>query len=206
MEPRTGFALLLAASWLTLATPSAAARDCGPVEDAERASYRPLAWTDFQGPAPDPGVRGGDRDVVAIQIHTSLRIDALAVVTEPLPGGGFIARATEPCVRAYVLKQRSARVHGAAFVWQLEHEQGHFDLTQLHAQQLAQRLAALAAEGDSAADAERALWAAVERVYQGASRGHAVAQRRYDRETNHGHRASQQLQWRTRVAAQIGSR
>jgi hypothetical protein len=203
MDRRTGLVLLFAAGWLILATQSAAAEDCGPVEDAERASYRALAWTDFQGPAPDPGVRGGDRHAIAVQIHTSLRIDALAVATEPLRGGGFVARAAEPCVRGYVLKQRSARVRSAGFVWQLAHEQGHFDLTQLHAQQLAQQLAALAAEGGSAADAERALWEAVERAYQGASREHAIAQRRYDRETSHGHRHAQQLQWRTRVAARL---
>jgi hypothetical protein len=205
MEPRSGLAGLFAAA-LVLLAPSSAASDCGAFEDVERASHRALVWADFQGAHPRPGTRGGDRDIVVAQIHTSLRIDALSVASAQLEDGRWLARAERPCVRGYVLKQRSGRVASAVFVWQLAHEQGHFDLTQVYAQRLRGRLASLTVEAASAAEAERALRTEVEHAYRELSAEHAQAQRRYDRETNHGHRAGAQSNWVARVKAELVSR
>jgi hypothetical protein len=204
MEPRRGLAVFLAAlSSLALFAAASQAADCGAHEDAERASHRTLTWDDFQGPPPPGAARGASPHAPSIKLHSSLRIDALAVATEPVAGGAFSAHVAHVCVRAYALKQLSGRPRSAVLTWQLEHEQGHFDLTQAHAQRLRERLAALTGEGATAAAAEQSLRDAARAAYRDAMRQLQAEQDRYDRETRHGNHRARQAKWKRALAGEI---
>ena len=186
------------------AVPAFASSDCGPVEDADRASHRGLSWADFKGPPPAVERRDPRADVPVAQVVTSLRVDTLGVMTEPDAGGErWVARAHAPCVRAYLLKRLSGRSEGAFADHQLAHEQRHFDLAQIYARRLRLALRDLSARGASAAEAERALRYAADRAYVALSREHATAQRRYDRFTQHGIQRSYEAKWFAQLEARL---
>ena len=201
-----GWAFLAALVFMGIGEGPAAAGGCGPFEDAERASHRPLSWKDFQGPPPNEGPHRGESDVAWVRIRTSLRVDSLRVVVERHAGGAFVARG-EPCVRAYLLKHLSGLKRGVRLeAEQLEHEQGHFDVAQLHAQRLAAGIRALAIVAPSALAAEQALRGAVQRSYREESAANLRAQGRYDRATQYGQKRSAQRSWEVRLAAQLAPR
>lgn len=189
--------------------PAAASSNCGRREDSERTSYRALTWEDFQGPPPTSPKRGRIQEPTEVEIRLAIRVDALPVSAERRRGA-WVARATSPCVRAYVLKRHSGRLASAfhqphARDVALVHEQGHFDLTQLAAQRLQALLARLEAEAGSRAGAERALRAAAERAYRDAVLDLEQEQARYDRSTTHGNHRARQARWMREVAAQLAT-
>jgi predicted secreted Zn-dependent protease len=85
----------------------------------------------------------------------------------------------------------------------LEHEQGHFDLSEAHGRRLEARLAALTAEAHGPAQAKGALREAARRAYGDAMRALAAEQARYDRETLHGNRLARQRRWAREIAARL---
>lgn len=202
---RGGWAFFAAFVFMGIAEGPAAAGGCGPFEDPERASHRPISWQDFQGPLPPGAARGASPNEPSILIRTTVRIDALPVTTQPLASGAWFARAELPCVRAYVLKQLSGRPRSGVFTRQLEHEQGHFDVTQVRALHLCERLAALRVEAPTAEAAERTLRAAASRAYREATGDLQAEQDLYDRHTRHGNHRSRQAKWERELAARMAA-
>jgi Bacterial protein of unknown function (DUF922) len=202
MEPRSGLLRLVVCLLWSLTGHPVIAEGCGPVEDAERASHRRLAWADFQAPPP-PKERRDRADRTAVRLRTSLRIDSLAIATRRDASGAYVAHVESPCVRAYVLKQLSGRLASADRAEQLAHEQGHFDLTELHARRLERRISELRASSSSAALAERALREAVRTAYAERSASHEREQARYDQSTQHGQQHRWQTKWAKRIAERL---
>ncbi len=91
----------------------------------------------------------------------------------------------------------------------LDHEQGHFDITQLHSQRWrrhTQQLinhAAFKAQGATQAAAEAALDARIKKEFQVFYESWQAEQRRYDDETNHGTHRARQAEWRERLDAEL---
>lgn len=192
------------ALFLLLSLSSASASiACGALEDAERASYRALRWEDFQA-APPPAEREAQLDRTAIRLRSSIRIDAMPIEAREVDGT-WLARLVSPCVRAYALKQLSGRLPSARHDWQLAHEQGHFDLTELHARRLAAQLGELTAIGATREAAERALREAIRRAYAEECAAHERAQARYDDATAHGQQRRWQAKWARRIAANLAA-
>jgi len=185
-----------------IASDAAAARaECAPVETLELASHRELSLADFSGERPREAGRARQRGATRILITTAIAVDVLEISAEPASDGSWLARPTSLCVRAYLMKKESGRQRDGSEVWDLRHEQGHFDLTQAHARRLEARLRALRASASDAEAAARALRERAERAYRDATAELQAEQDRYDRETRHGHHRSAQGRWLGELAA-----
>jgi hypothetical protein len=206
---RTARRAALVAIWLVGS--GGARAECGPVEDAERASHRALTLADFARGVPRGEERSARGEETAILITTALRVDALALRSEQA-GGEFVASVRERCVRAVLVKERTGRKRAARAVWDaqpessdsdLRHEQGHFDLTQSCARRLDAELSRLTQRAASVGAAERGLRERAARLYRDASAECQALQDRYDRETRHGHKSQAQAHWSARIAAEL---
>jgi len=182
---------------------AAAALECGPHEDAEKMSHRQLALSDFAGERPREKGHAKNNDSTSILITTTVIVDELGIEVDASPDGGFVARVSDLCVRAYFMKLLSGRKSELAVNWELRHEQGHFDLTLAHAQALEAQLAPLAFAAKSADAAKQGLRARVAALYRAQLERCQKEQDSYDRETRHGHHRSAQGRWAQEIAARI---
>jgi hypothetical protein len=182
---------------------AAGAAECGPYEDAEKASHRPLALGDFAGERPREKGRPRQGDSTSILITTAVAIDELGIDAQPEPDGRFVARVVRLCVRAYFMKRLSGRKSEMAVPWELAHEQGHFDLTQAHALELEAQVAGLTFRAESADAAARELRDRVIALYRAHAERSQGEQDQYDRETRHGHHRRAQGRWTDEIAARI---
>jgi hypothetical protein len=180
-----------------------ATAECGAVETAERASYRALTLADFAGEQPREPGRPRSGGATLIVIVTAMAVDAVEVEVAPSPNGGWTARPASICLRSYLMKRESGRRRGAGAAWDLRHEQGHFDLTEVHARRLEDEIASLRAKGADADAAKRALRAEVARVYRAATAVLQADQDRYDHATRHGNHRSAQGRWTEAIAAAL---
>jgi hypothetical protein len=148
------------------------------------AQRRPLAWSDFKGPAP------AETGAVAAQTHYDLLHGAgctgakfeFRVVAAFVPGQSW--------VRSSMLRSPADSARA------LRHEQTHFDITEVHARRLRRYYAELMApcriaSGDLAAAASRI------------GRDEKAAQVQYDAETDNGRTPAQQTRWDKDIAAQL---
>ena len=157
--------------------------ECGPYEDAQRTTYRQLSWTDFDEPRPSR-YRGRMGDVVEqAHIAMTLRLESPQIEVWTEGPGRWVARLQRPCVRAFMLKDRSGYKPEERSRLGLAHEQGHFDITEYFARELRGRLTGLKHRADSQAQARRGLWEAVKREFAETVAGWVAMQARYDRET-----------------------
>lgn len=181
-----------------------AAAACGPLEDERRASYRQLGWEDFRGPAPvglePPGRR---HPMVVAQTATSVALDAWEPSLSAAAEGGWLARATRVCVRAYMHKYRSGKASRRPGRAVLAHEQGHFDIAQLFAGILAARIEALSVRAGSPPEARTALRREIWAIYAGTMVEFEQMQKRYERRTSFGRSRAQQARWTEEVAARL---
>jgi hypothetical protein len=182
---------------------AAAAAECGPHEDAERLSHRQLALSDFAGERPREKGHAKNSDSTSILITTTVMVDELAIDVQPVPRGGFVARVSHLCVRAYFMKLLSGRKSELAVNWELGHEQGHFDLTLAHARTLEAQLAPLIFEADGTEAAKQGVRTRVSALYRAQLARCQEEQDRYDRETRHGHHRRAQGRWTREIAARI---
>ena len=186
-------------AWVVLAlgvAGEARAGACGLEEDAEVRTWGKLRWRDFQGPVPrDP--RNG------VALTSSLR-----VYFEPAASredGAWVARPADVCIAAVMYKQRSYVQIDERNSRALEHEQLHFDITELSARRFADALRSLRVRARSQERALARLDRQIRSAYERALDAWARTQDRYDRETNHGLRAGPQRSWVRDVRDQLTS-
>ena len=93
----------------------------------------------------------------------------------------------------------------------MDHEQGHFDITQLHAlrwQRHAGGLiakAALRGEGATQEAAQQSLQSRLDRELKPINEAWEAEQIRYDQETNHGSDSKRQAEWRARLNRELAA-
>jgi len=182
---------------------AAQAAECGQNEDAERASHRQLSMADFSGARPSENGRPRSGGATAILITTAIAVDELAAATERQADQRWIARVSELCVRAYLMKALSGRRSEVKAAWDLRHEQGHFDLTLAHARSLERSLRELTFAADDAKAATRGLRALARETYRARVADLQREQDLYDRETRHGHSRAAQGRWLAEIAARL---
>ena len=169
--------------------PRALADLCGVAEDEETRPYGKVRWGDFKGGRPDR--RTG------AQITMSLKVLYDTDVREE--SGAWVARTTDVCVASVMYKLRSSVQMDERNIGGLEHEQGHFDITEYFARKLSAELRSFQAEATSEKEASRRLDGEIRRHYKGTIAAWQKLEERYDRETNHGGRAIPQERWRRHV-------
>jgi len=144
---------------------------------------RRLTWKDFQG---DPPTEGSEGAKTAYTLYSAWKCRGSAFEFRVI--AGFQPR--QSWVKAVVLDDTTQRRTV------LSHEQTHFDLAEVHARIMRRAFRDLA-RPCSQTDAQ--LSALAQRLAQ----DEKAEQRRYDAETNHGLRASQQAAWSTAVTSRL---
>ena len=148
-------------------------------------SERPLAWAFFKAPAPPTtGDRGAETAYSLLHAVrcTGARFE-FRVVTALLPGKSWVAPAVlqDPAL--------SART--------LQHEQTHFDLSEVHARRLRQYFAGLLQPCSRATEAN------FDELAVPFLQAETAAQHRYDDETRNGRLVERQRAWDADIARQL---
>lgn len=144
---------------------------------------RRLTWNDFQG---DPPTDGSEGAKTSYTLYSAWRCRGSGFEFRVIAG----FRPRQSWVKAVVLNDTTQRRTV------LGHEQTHFDLAEVHARIIRQALRGLA---QPCAMSDGELSGMVQRL----SQAEKAEQRRYDAETNHGLRASQQGAWSAAVARRL---
>jgi hypothetical protein len=144
---------------------------------------RPLTWKDFRGTAPSGGMEGAQ---TAYSLFYGLRctrsLFQFQVTTGFLPRESWV----KPSVVANADESRRT----------LEHEQTHFDLSEVYARRMRKYFADLYRPCDQTLDR----WRTVAQQY---IRDEAAAQGRYDGETRHGLTLARQRAWGSDIVRQL---
>jgi len=144
---------------------------------------RRLTWRDFQGTPPEDGSEGA---MTSYTLYSAWKCRGAAFEFRVVAG----FRPRQSWVKAVVLNDTTQRRTV------LGHEQTHFDLSEVHARIMRRAFRGLQ-RPCSMSDGD--LSGMVRRLIQ----AEKAEQRRYDAETNHGLRASQQAAWSAAVARRL---
>ncbi|WEK37651.1 MAG: DUF922 domain-containing protein [Candidatus Pseudobacter hemicellulosilyticus] len=137
---------------------------------------RKLTWDDFKG-RPDPNLPN------AALTNSTINLDYAFTSLEM----AFRIRCQFNTDRSWV-KTKSEAV--------LAHEQGHFDITELHARKLNKALQGEKIKDNSVTDQVNALQDKIKVE-------HHAMQRAYDQETDFSRNAEQQAKWAAKIAAEL---
>lgn len=189
-----GAAIMLAGS------SQAAAAECGPYEDATRTTHRSVRWEDFRGERPTRRARGRlEAPAAKAHIATSIKVERYGVELRR-EERGWLALATEVCARAFMRKDLSGAKGEHRSRGGLAHEQGHFDLTELLARSLRDRLARAEYGAPSREEATEGLHEQIRTAYAETMADMKEMQRRYDSETWHETNRPMQRRWLKKIA------
>jgi hypothetical protein len=166
----------------------------------------PLVAEDFhmEPPKPFPTATGG----VRLQATTYTELRFQYNYRYESAGAKFTAKATSVEFYSILLPDKSwnARPQDARL---LDHEQGHFDLTELHARRAQTRIEKLLAEGvyhgagASEAEARDKMLEGLNRDFQRHLTEMKDEQGVYDKDTRHGTDREKQGQWRRKITEQL---
>ncbi|MDX1478570.1 MAG: DUF922 domain-containing protein [Saprospiraceae bacterium] len=166
--------LIILLIFSTLA-PGVCAQDAVIVWDRDR----PLSWSDFQGP-PDPDSEH------AAGTYSGVRY----TYTYTMPDRTFTFE-----VAAYFDPARSWRKPDANSDYLLQHEQLHFDISELHARLLRKAFAE--------ADFSERFETEIKAIHAENSAARRAMQRRYDGETDHSNNRAAQQRWEALIRQQM---
>lgn len=178
-------ALLLSAAVLAAEPPV--------IDDDVEATYRQVTWDDFRSKRrlPPPAVAG---------IATTVVVEILDVEEKRLEDGRIEAHAADVWVYSMINKLESAYARGGRSDWVLAHEQGHFDLAEIHARRLRREISELTATGSSPVAARQELELRIVAAHQQVLASLAQMHERYDAETIHGSKKKAQKKWWKSIA------
>ncbi|MEE9279255.1 MAG: hypothetical protein V3V67_03685 [Myxococcota bacterium] len=196
---RQGSWLAVAVGTVQILAAGGARGECGPYEDETRTSHRELRWGDFQGQRPERVRRAGRKPVEIAHVATT--ISYYTEVATRREGTDWIAEPADLCVQAFMLKDRSGYKRERRTRWDLDHEQGHFDITHYFAESLHAQLAQLEQRAASESEAQDGLLERLERERVEAVARWRKLQARYDQETRHSQRKPAQRRWRDEIGA-----
>jgi hypothetical protein len=141
-------------------------------------SSRKLTWDDFRGPV-DPGSKNAALTISNINIE--FQYDDKELVYS---------------IKCTFNKQKSwVRIRNNDV---LAHEQGHFDLAEVHARRLYKAMKEYKFNPGTVGDD-------VNRIYNSVMKMHHEAQHQYDQETDYSRNRPKQLEWEKKIAAELKS-
>jgi len=173
--------------------------------------HRAITREDFRENEPSE-VKAEVEGPVAAEAYVALR---LACVVRPrmaeTPSGSYVAELESVRFFALLSRERSWWSEGALTnpAWILRHEQLHFDIAELFAQEQNAGVARLReetrAERPDPDSAAYALRRALADQLAAQQRAFEEIERRYDRETQHGNDVARQTEWFARVKRGLGA-
>lgn len=188
-------ALTTLACWLVLFSLALSAEP-----ESRRYETGPLSAADFA--ATPPAGRGN----LLAATHTGLRYTFQYRGVAASQGVRVVATQLEAFAIVIPAKSWNAAPDDARL---MDHEQGHFDISQLHArnwQRQAARLiakTALAGQGRTQDAAHKALQARVDTELSSINKAWEAEQVLYDKETDHGRQREIQVRWRERLNREL---
>jgi hypothetical protein len=136
---------------------------------------RPLTWSDYKA-KPDPSSGAAASTATFLGFDYQYRNGSLTYK---------ITNTFSP--------DRSWGRHKTAYI--LAHEQGHFDIAEIYARKLYQRMSAYKPGKNFQKD--------LGQIYENVSNEKAVYQQQYDRETNHSIKTDEQAAWLKKIAEEL---
>lgn len=142
-------------------------------------AQRPLAWEDFHG-KPDATDLESAQAATGVALAFRFRENLEAAIWE-----------YEYDVYSYFLSDLSWYRRNDINYYLLEHEQTHFNISELYARKLKKELSQLTASNTVGDEAEY--------IYHKIQKQHAALQNKYDRETKHSLNIDQELEWQKQI-------
>lgn len=168
------------------------------------ATYKKVTWEDFRGPV----VRGQQ----AAWIASTIVVDPYDVAVSEEAQGSRSARMKHVDVYSLMDKLESSARTGARDPRNLDHEQIHFDIAEIHARRLHARLSELVVRSSVSASADDdsvglrvQLEQAVQLAWEEEMRAFNEHQARYDGDTVHGTKKGKQKKWAELVAEELAA-
>lgn len=158
-----------------------------PNPASEKISWRenkPLTWKDFQGtPNPNAGFVASSNTGIHFYYSFSTNQDKEVKVTYT--------------VESFFNQEKSWFLADQVTPHILNHEQAHFDITELHARILRKRLS----ERKFTANAK----SEIEGIYQKVDQERRAMQIRFDKETDHSRNEEKEIAWEKQIAKQLAN-
>lgn len=143
---------------------------------------RPLQWEDFRGnPNPNAGFVASTN--TGIHFYYSFSIDHKKEVN------------VKYTVESFFNREKSWFIPDLVNPHILNHEQAHFDITELHARILRKRL--------SEKKFTIKIKTEIERIYHATEKERIAMQRRFDKETDHSRNEEKEIVWEKQIAKQL---
>lgn len=161
------------------------------IDDEVVTTWRAVTWDDFKARWRKLSRFGAEGGYIA----TGFEITDWTTHPERKGDGAWRARPEGLLAHASMEKLRSSHQPGADSAYNLAHEQGHFDLTEVVTRRLWARLLTLEGRGPTPGAAAQDLRDRVEAAFRDATEEHDRIQLRYDRETTHGTKKRAQRKW-----------
>lgn len=173
---------------------------------ADLIEYRRLDLADFRASAPEDVTPLVPMENAVVAAHVAVSVLCFADLrVRSAQGGDWTASFTKLAFRAVLDRGRSWWNYEVAGdeIWTLRHEQGHFDLAEVMARDLAREAPmirrGLRGEGDSKGAAVAALSTQWSAVIGRRLEAHRWLQRHYDLDTLHGNDPAIQGRWWQRI-------
>ena len=191
-------------SALPLALSASLAFAAEKIDHEALSTYKKITWEDFRGPV-------GRRQETA-WLASTIVVDRYDIELTEQADGGQGARMKYVDVYSIMNKLESSARTGARDQRNLEHEQIHFDIAEIHARRLHAHLSELvvhssvsAPGGDDSVLLRVLLGQAVQLAWEEEMEAFNEHQARYDRETAHGTKKSRQKKWAALVAEELAA-
>jgi hypothetical protein len=161
--------------------------------------YKQLDWSDFRGPAPDP-----------LPVKDGVELKSEAVVGIGLSPWGFGAGGGLPTATAefdpnasWVSDEPADRTPEL-----LDHEQGHFDIAEIHVRKLQAEIDKLQKEFDGVKNQKDAdkLVEKINKLEKKYRALESAEQDKYENETKHGTDPKAQAKWRKKLDKQLAGK
>lgn len=155
-----------------------------PQHDSEKILWdetRKLRWEDFRG-TPDRGANFVASTNTGINFGYSYKIENNKV-------------SVEYAVESFFSPEKSWFVPGKVSRHILDHEQAHFDISELHARILREKL--------EKKKFSKKVKSEIETIYRQVEQQRKTMQRKFDSESNHSRNEKKEIQWQKYIAKQL---
>ena len=178
---------------LVLGAPATALAEKIRFDTDTETTHRQITWDDFKG-------RLTRSKIEQAQISTAIHTAPFDVKMRQLNKGFWVAAPLALEFYAAMSKVQSGAGKAARTDQLLAHEQGHFDLTEIMARRLGQKLVGVEGQGASAAQARSNVISKIEQAHREAVDALHAWQAEYDRETQHGVHRRRQRVWSEKIS------
>ena len=154
---------------------------------------RKLKWSDFQGDPPE------DPQTESAEVWTGLKYGCTTAIPVQSGPKKWRTKVQTTSVQSEMTQTKSWVVPKDKSDDLLNHEQRHFDLTEVYRRKFEAALKELVGVGDTSKGATEDLYRKIDELYEEIEQERQRQQKRYDDETKHGTDDAKQKEWNDRI-------